>query len=254
MSNILTHDASEATEVVESRAAEEADSLRVGEELAQAQEQLLAGKYKDAQELEKAYIELQTKLGDQSGESQQQQPPPELTTADKLSKAFESYQNDSSQNDYLEDFKDVSKEDLIKTFFEASKSNQNQQPSPADDDLSDSQLNEIYNRAGGQESYQQMIKWAANNLSQEETAAFDAMIDSGNMLQINLAVDGVLKRYNDMNNQDGQLLQGRGVPPVGGYRSQAEVIRDMQDPRYDNDPAYRNDVMEKLARSPDVQF
>ena len=72
MSNILTHDASEATEVVESRAAEEADSLRVGEELAQAQEQLLAGKYKDAQELEKAYIELQTKLGDQSGESQQQ--------------------------------------------------------------------------------------------------------------------------------------------------------------------------------------
>ena len=39
--------------------AEEQDSLQVGESITEAQDQLLAGKYKDAQELEKAYVELQ---------------------------------------------------------------------------------------------------------------------------------------------------------------------------------------------------
>ena len=43
--------------------AEEQDSLAVGEQLAQEESKLLAGKYKDAEDLEKAYIELQSKLG-----------------------------------------------------------------------------------------------------------------------------------------------------------------------------------------------
>ena len=44
--------------------ADEQDSLKVGEAMVEAQDELLAGKYKDAQELEKAYVELQKKLGD----------------------------------------------------------------------------------------------------------------------------------------------------------------------------------------------
>ena len=43
--------------------ADEQDSLAVGEKLVAEQEELLAGKYKDAAELEKAYVELQKKLG-----------------------------------------------------------------------------------------------------------------------------------------------------------------------------------------------
>ena len=39
--------------------AEEQDSLQVGEQIQGQQEQLLAGKYENAQELEKAYVELQ---------------------------------------------------------------------------------------------------------------------------------------------------------------------------------------------------
>ena len=44
--------------------AEEQDSLQVGEQMAEQQDQLLAGKYKNAEELEQAYVELQKKLGD----------------------------------------------------------------------------------------------------------------------------------------------------------------------------------------------
>ena len=37
------------------------------------------------------------------------------------------------------------------------------------------------------------------------------------------------------------------------YRSQAELVEAMSDPRYDRDPAYRQDVIEKLDQS-DIQF
>ena len=47
---------------------DELDSLKVGEEIEVEQDNLLAGKYKDAEELEKAYLELQTKLGDKPNE------------------------------------------------------------------------------------------------------------------------------------------------------------------------------------------
>ena len=42
---------------------DELDSLRVGEELQAEQQDMLAGKFRDAEELEKAYMELQQKLG-----------------------------------------------------------------------------------------------------------------------------------------------------------------------------------------------
>ena len=41
---------------------EEQDSLAVGEAQLEQEQQLLAGKYKDAEALEQAYIELQQKL------------------------------------------------------------------------------------------------------------------------------------------------------------------------------------------------
>ena len=50
---------------------EEQDSLQLGEQMAKDQGELLAGKYKNAEDLEKAYIELQKKLGDNDGVSQE---------------------------------------------------------------------------------------------------------------------------------------------------------------------------------------
>ena len=37
------------------------------------------------------------------------------------------------------------------------------------------------------------------------------------------------------------------------FRSQAEVVKAMQDSRYDRDPAYRRDIQDKLERS-DIKF
>ena len=68
MAETLTFENTTEATSVENLNADEQDSLQVGENMEQEQEQLLAGKYKDAQELEQAYVELQKKLGEKSNE------------------------------------------------------------------------------------------------------------------------------------------------------------------------------------------
>ena len=50
------------------------------------------------------------------------------------------------------------------------------------------------------------------------------------------------------------MLTGNAPKSSGSeFRSQAEVVKAMSDPRYENDPAYRMDIMQKLERS-DINF
>ena len=65
MAETLSYQEPQNVTSVDNLTAEEQDSLAVGEKLVEQQDQLLAGKYKNAQELEKAYMELQGKLGSQ---------------------------------------------------------------------------------------------------------------------------------------------------------------------------------------------
>ena len=46
------------------------------------------------------------------------------------------------------------------------------------------------------------------------------------------------------------MLSGKAPKTSGDiFRSQAEVVAAMSDARYENDPAYRQDLIEKLDRS-----
>ena len=46
------------------------------------------------------------------------------------------------------------------------------------------------------------------------------------------------------------MLTGTAAKADGSqFRSQAEVVQAMSDPRYERDSAYRQDVMKKLERS-----
>ena len=64
MAETLSYQEPQNVTTVDNLTPEEQDSLQVGEQLSQQEEKLYAGKYKDAQELEKAYVELQKKLGE----------------------------------------------------------------------------------------------------------------------------------------------------------------------------------------------
>lgn len=247
MSDELQFDGSVPAEQSEAQAADEASSLEIGEQLQQAENQLLAGKYKTAEDLERGYLELQSKFSEQTPEpqpEQQQQFEQPSSVSDKLADAYEAY---SKQEQFdPKAFEDVSKEDLIKAFFANAEA--------GEADLSEAQVSDVVGRVGGREQYDQMLRWAASTLPREDIEQFDQIVDSANVTQINMAVDAIAKRYFDANGQDGNTLTGRQAINNQSYRSQQELIRDMNDPKYENDPAYRNDVMNKLANSPNLEF
>jgi hypothetical protein len=99
-----------------------------------------------------------------------------------------------------------------------------------------------------------MLQWAQSNLSEQEINMFDNVMANGDINSAFFAINSLAQRYNDRVGYEGKMLTGNA--PKGGtdsFRSQQELVKAMSDSRYDNDPAYRNDVMEKLARS-DMKF
>ena len=99
-----------------------------------------------------------------------------------------------------------------------------------------------------------MLKWASTNFDEAEIDRYDKVMESGNPDAAYFAVQALAAKYNDGVGVDGQLLTGKPAKAQGDeFRSQAEVVRAMSDPRYDRDPAYRQDVYDKLERS-NLQF
>ena len=240
---------------------EEQESLAVGEKLQADQEQLLAGKYKSAEELEKAYVELQKKLGEDKSEEQtsaEEKPEEEPKLSDGASlitTASEEYfaNGNKLSDETMAKFSSMSTQDLIKAYMEV-QSTQPQQPPAQEVEITEAQINQIKNSAGGEKEYANIINWAKSNLPKESINAFDEVVNTGSVQAIQLAVAGLKSEYNNANGVEGKMVTGKAAPNRGDvFRSQAELVRAMNDPRYDNDPAYRQDVIEKLDRS-DLEF
>ena len=242
---------------------EEQENLAVGEKLQADQEQLLAGKYKSAEELEKAYVELQKKLGENKKETEQasaegQPEKPQLSEgATLITDASKEYFDNGNKlsPETLAKFSSLSSQDLIKAYMEVSQNPEFQQQQAAPPaEITASQINQIKNAAGGEKAYANIVNWAKSSLPQEQINAFDEVVNTGSVQAIQLAVSGLKAEYDNANGVEGRMVTGKTAPNNGDvFRSQAELVRAMSDARYDNDPAYRQDVIEKLDRS-DLEF
>jgi len=262
MAEILSYDPAGDPEVVGAMEADQAESLAIGEEMINQANARLAGKYKDAQELEKAYIELEKKLGSRDGqeketsepEAQDQQETSDYATQiDAISRAAQEYESKGElSSDTLAEFEKMSSKELIQAYFEYEKGLPTAD-APQAVELTQQDINSIQNSVGGEAAYQQLVGWAAQNFSEAEIQAFDNVVDSGNVAAINLALAGLQARYTDANGYEGKMIQGKAAAPADTFKSQAEVVRAMSDPKYDRDPAYRDEIMQKLARS-DLKF
>lgn len=265
MANQLTYDPTEYTESEFTE--EEQDSLEVGEQLAQEQENLLAGKYRDAAELEQAYLELQKKLGnrgteqvaedtEQDTEQVEDDTEQELPYgADLIQQASDEYYQNGGQisEETLNRFSEMSSRELVEAYM-ALQANQPQQEYAQVADLSEREVNFIQNSVGGEAAYGQLVSWAAENLPPDYVQAFDSVVESGQIQAIQLAVAGLQREYENAVGYEGRLLSGKTAnQAVDVFRSQAEVVRAMNDARYENDPAYRQDIFDKLERS-NIQF
>jgi len=259
MTETLTYNPAEANQP--ELTSEEQNSLEVAEKLGQQESELYAGKFENAEELENAYLELQRKMGSGDTDEEEQSTLDEDEYYDEATSAGieliqgasdEYYANEGQLSaDTMEQFKEMSSNDLVNAYIAIQENNPNQGGySP---DLTDAEMNSVYNSAGGEAEYNRLTEWAADNLSERKLDAFNSMVDQGNATAIQIAVQGLRSEYEAQEGYEGRMLTGKSARTVDGFRSQAEVVRAMSDPRYDSDPAYRQDVYDKLERS-NVQF
>ena len=193
---------------------DEKESLAIADSIEQGEQPLLAGKFKDPQALEQAYVELQKKLGE---------------TRDEVS---------TSEDEG----------EPAETESEAEETDDNPEG------LSQEQAEMLLDMVGGDKAYKSMLDWAAQNFSEEEIEMYDGVMGSGNANAIYYAIQALQSRFNDSVGSDGQTLTGRDAADTDdSFKSQAELVAAMSDPRYDRDPAYRADLMRRLENS-DVQF
>jgi len=258
MAETLSYQEPQNVTTVDNLTAEEQDSLQVGEQLSQQEEQVYAGKYKSAQELEKAYMELQSKLGEQEkGETEVAEKEPEdkptlSEGATLITSATDEYYANGNQltPETLQKFSSMSSQDLIKAYMEVQQLPEYQQAQQTPVEITESQVNQIKNAAGGEAAYSNIINWAKSNLEAEQINAFDDVVNTGSVQAINLAVAGLKAQYDNANGVEGRMVTGKAPTNSGDvFRSQQELVAAMSDPRYDRDPAYRQDIVDKLDRS-----
>ena len=262
MSETFSYDNTPDAEVL---TAEEQDSLQVGEQLEAEHEQLLAGKYKSTEDLEAAYLSLQKKLGqeepnyeesdegyaeEEGSDEEISDDAPAVSLINEASEEY--YANDGTlSEETIEKFSEMSSTDLVNAYLEIQAKNPQ---APRGVEMSEGQVNSVQNAAGGEANYNRVIEWAANNLPNNQIDAFDSVVDSGNPAAIGIAFQGLQRQYDEANGYEGRMLQGKPAGSKGDvYRSQAELVAAMSDPRYDTDPAYRADVVERLNQS-DLNF
>lgn len=277
----VTFDSTDNPEQVAAQQSAEAKSLAQGERLIAEEEAIAsrqyekaredadaetryAGKFKSAEDLEKAYKELEKKLGqkdevpneaegDQEGteEGDGQEVEEADENVDFLRNANDEYWgNDQKLNEEtVQKLKEMPSDQLVEAYLKWTKD----QPPAVAQPLDQAEADNIVKTVGGQEAYNDTLAWAADNLSPEEVAAYDNVVNSGNKDAIFFAVQALNQKYRDAVGFEGKTVSGKAPKnSLKGYRSQAELARAISDPRYRNDPAYRLDVEDKLAASGDL--
>lgn len=227
-----------------------------------SEEKLLAGKYKSAEELEKAYKELEKKLGQRPNPSTADVPPVAPDTestpnegegenkdkenTDTTPKGFEPFFEEFERDGKLSDdsYKALSDmglpKEVVDSYIEGQKA------------LAASKAQSVYSVVGGEAEYNSMIAWAAANLKESQKIAYNDAINSGDPEVVAIAVKGLAADYRAAKGTPPKMLiDGTENTTTSGdvFRSTAELTAAMSDPRYQRDPAYRKEVEEKLFRS-----
>ena len=237
--------------------------------------ELLAGKYKSVEDLEKAYKELQTKLS--RGESTKPEAEDDSTADDqaaddedkpdgdareiygdliggKLDEAGIDFQEMNvrwQQSGTLEagDYDQLAEAGFNKDMVDAYLSGL-QYKAAQDTALSVKEVTSIKESLGGEAEYNKMIQWAGANLPPEEVEGFNQIINTQPMSAVKMAVAGLHARYTAVEGREPKLIGGRASKGSSDkFESTAQLVEAMSDPRYSKDPAYQRKIQEKLGRS-----
>ena len=204
----------------------------------------LPEKFKSAEDMAKAYSELENRMGVSD-------PEPEVaeeTIREDLENAGVDYDALSQEFWGNGELSDESYDRLENAGI----------PRSIVDSYVESQLNmvetkrsSVMDEVGGAEGYERLTNWAADNLEDGEIDYFNNIMDGNDFQAIQMAVRAISARHDasegtePTRNLSGSLKGGGG----GSYDSVQQLMTDMQNPSYENDPAFRAKVEAKLGRS-----
>jgi len=118
------------------------------------------------------------------------------------------------------------------------------------EELAQEEVKGIRDSIGGDEAYGKMVSWALDNLSKPEIEAFNEATNTMSGPQLSMMVQGLYTRYQNAMGVEPSLYSGK--PAAGGptpYRSTAEVVAAMSDPRWEKDVSYTENVKARLEGS-----
>jgi len=103
---------------------------------------------------------------------------------------------------------------------------------------------------GGEEAYTDMVAWAGDNLEDADIDAFNKVLEAGDPSAVKMAVENLHTKYTAANGSEpARQLTGKQAAGSTVYESTADMLKDMGNPEYAKNPAFRAKVEAKLARS-----
>ena len=211
----------------------------------------LPEKFKTAQELSKAYTELEKQFSARQTEEPAKEETKDLSIPkEEATEKSDSFSIDKYQDEYAEkgelsqkSYNDLAKQGLSKDLVDGYIAGQKS--------IADSQTSQVQEVAGGQQQYGELIAWAGENLSEAEQKSFNDLTETGSIDQIKMAVQGLMTRAGmTKTSVQQEMVQGDvNNVSVEQFNSVQQVTDAMNDPRYEKDPVYRKEVERKLANS-----
>lgn len=254
----ITNDVPSGTEQLSEARVQELVDKAEGKAPEKAEEapKLLAGKYKTTEELEKAYKELESKQGARQNEKAAEAPKEQDPAAnvegleipaeavkqvadagldlDGLAKEY-AENNGLTQETYAKLASQGLTQDIVDRFIEGEKARAREYSAT------------IKSAVGGEDDYAKLSAWAAKNMTEAEKSAYNAAVSSGDVEQARLAVLGLKQRMTAAVGQDPDLVEGTPSSDNDGFKSDAELIAALRDPRFKKDPAYQEEVKRRAA-------
>lgn len=202
----------------------------------------LPEKFKSPEDLATAYKALETKLGTPAVETpvQQTQTPPQQITFD-MTKYETEFAKDGKLSDtsYQELQGRGFAKDVVDNYVTGRQATYQ------------AQADALLAPVGGKGGYDAMIQWAAQKLPADAVAAYNEAMQTNNPAVIKTAIAGLHAQYKLSNGSDPKLVGGGSNVTTGPapFKSQAQLTEAMSDPRYSRDPAYQQEVLDRLAAS-----
>ena len=201
----------------------------------------LPEKFKSAEDMAKAYSELEKKQSTETtDEPNMQQMRADAEASEGMDKFYSEYQDkgELSQNSYDELGKMGLDKNLVDGYIAGQEA------------IANTEVQAVHNLVGGTDNYNKVIEYAKGNLNEAEQNAFNETLETGSIEQVKFAVQGIASRAGVNAEQPQTMINGDSIETNSDiFESSAQVIDAMNDPRYAKDPAFRKLVEEKIARS-----